>query len=181
MMGRTVNKARRDSMLLWLDVARAEMPCPIDPDELAEFESELKDEIQLNPDYDPAKVPVERQMKVMTAAMRCLPKFAKIDAGRLVVQEDMKGAWINAVADALGDDDLYADDESALKAFLNRLELRILPTGKTRDRTMQEYSAAAALFNSQLSRDQEKGKRLSERPVTASAIRSADARKNSAQ
>lgn len=163
-MGRRANRSRIESMMRWYEVARAEFGRPID--------IEAATELERSGDYSPVDVPLSRQLKVMALAQRHLAKLGKVDQDRFILPD--VDVWLNAIAADMGsNDDLRESDEQALRAFADRVELRmLLPDGSSgkRDVTMRVYSVAASLFNAQLRRDHALGLRKDEKEVTAVAI-----------
>lgn len=171
-MARLKDHVRIESMRRWYKVACADMPRPIDPKLLKEFEKEYKQEFCQYYDYDLESIPIERQVKVMLALERCMPCFARVVKGRLVIHDQQ--SLLDAVTKELGKTgSLDPTEEAAILALLALLELRMLPTGKKRGSSMQAFEVAAALFNAQLQRDKALERRLDEDPISGTGIYSA--------
>jgi len=168
-LARLKNHARTESMRRWYKVACADMARPIDPKVLEEFEEEYKQELCQSYDYDPGSIPIERQIKVMLALERCMPCFARVAKGRLVVHDQQ--SLLDAVTKELEiTGSLDSTEEAAILALLTLLELRMLPTGKMRGCSMQAFEVAAELFNAQLERDKALKRRLDEDPISDRGI-----------
>lgn len=167
-MARPPNRSRIESMIRWYEVARAEFGRPI------HWESalDLMKEERAFPVSAHEPVPVSHQIKVMALAQRHYARLGQVECDRFVLPDI--DAWLQAIAQDIGGSAaLSSADKQALRAFAERVELRmLLPEGSSgkRDVTMCVYSVAASLFNAQLLRDHALGLRKDEKEVTAAAI-----------
>lgn len=175
MSGRKPNTARMESMLRWYEVACMDGSRPLDKCHAREMLKEHENAPPL------PSVPIERQMRIMPIAMKHLPRFTVIDRDRLVLEEATYADWFTAIANELPEgEDLMSSDEAALRILVEQIQCYIQPTKGTtgrRDTRTMRHEAAADMFNKQLKFDQEKAnQRLNEKPIKASAIRSAISR-----